>query len=70
MNQTIAEIDQALLEANIGWLEIVASGRVPTSEVIKHIASIVELTGGFLDACSMCGAMPMTVNCNNAGCDK
>ena len=34
--------------------------------------SLIELLQGFgleLDACSICGAMPMNTNCNNAGCD-
>ena len=69
MSLTIAEIDEALLEANIDWLRLVATSRASEREVIKHIANIVELTGGFIDACSLCGAMPMTTTCNNAGCD-
>lgn len=35
-------------------------------------AGLIELLEGFgleLDACHICGAMPMTTNCNNAGCD-
>ena len=32
------------------------------------IISLLEDLGVEIDACSHCGAMPMTVNCNGANC--
>lgn len=39
---------------------------------LSQLATIVELSGGTLpmDVCSLCGASPMTTNCNNGGCDE
>ena len=34
------------------------------------VISLLEDLGVEIDACSHCGAMPMTTNCNNAGCDE
>lgn len=39
-------------------------------EILRSIASIVELCGGDINMCSNCGAWPLTVNCNNARCQS
>lgn len=41
-----------------------------TPEAMAGIIGLLEDLGAEIDACSHCGAMPMMVNCNNAGCDK
>lgn len=38
-------------------------------EAKAGIISLLEDLGVEIDACSNCGAMPMTTYCNNAGCD-
>lgn len=73
MNQLdveLKEINQKITEECIDYFVIATQDRVSREDVIRHIADIVESTGGSIDACSRCGAMPMTTNCNNAGCDK
>lgn len=37
-------------------------------EAMASIISLLEDLGVEIDACSNCGAVPMTTNCNNAGC--
>ena len=40
---------------------------------VEIMPSLIELLEGFgieLDACHICGAMPMTTDCNNANCDN
>ena len=37
----------------------------------NQLASVIQLVqdlGAEIDACSICGAIPMNTNCNNAGC--
>lgn len=70
MSQVIAELNQKIVDESIQYLVTAATDRADESDVIRMVANIVECTGGYLDACSLCGAMPMTTNCNNAGCDK
>lgn len=68
MNQQIALINERITEECIEWLVTASQGRVDRSEVIAHVAEIVECSRGTIDACSHCGSMPMTTNCNNANC--
>ena len=39
-------------------------------EAVAGIISLLEDLGAEIDACSRCGSMPMTPNCNNAVCDE
>jgi len=43
------------------------------NEAIQTVAYLIELSKGSIpdgvDLCTICGNMPMTTNCNNAGCD-
>lgn len=68
MNTTIQEINQKIIEECIDYLVIAVNGNVAESDVVRMVAEIVECSGGQLDACSSCGAMPMESNCNNARC--
>lgn len=68
MNATIQAINDKIIEECIDYLVIAANGNVAESDVIRMVAEIVECSGGQLDACSSCGAMPMESNCNNARC--
>lgn len=69
MNYTIEDLNKKIVQECIDYLVVASDSRVSQSDVIRMVANIVECTGGHLDACSLCGAMPMSVNCNNAGCD-
>lgn len=68
MNATMQELNQKIIEECIQYLVTAADGRVAESDVIRMVAEIVECSGGQLDACSSCGAMPMESKCNNARC--
>ena len=39
------------------------------AEIMPSLIELLEGFGLLLDACHICGAMPMTTDCNNAGCD-
>ena len=60
-NMTQAEAEQALID-DINFI-------INTNKVDKLFETekdlIIQLGG-----CSVCGSIPMTVNCNNANCDK
>lgn len=68
MNTAIQAINQKIIEECIDYLVVAVNGNVAESDVIRMVAEIVECSGGQLDACSSCGAMPMGSNCNNARC--
>lgn len=69
MNRLIADLNRQIVEECIDYFVIATQGRLEREDVVRHIADIVNCTGGDIDACHHCGAMPLTVNCNNAGCD-
>lgn len=68
MDATIQALNEKLIEECIEYLTIASEGRIEQSDVIRMVAEIVECSGGQLDACSSCGAMPMGSNCNNSRC--
>ena len=70
MNDAIAAINEKIIEECISYLVIASETRIAESDVIRMVAEIVQCSGGTIDACSLCGAMPMNTNCNNAGCDQ
>jgi hypothetical protein len=69
-NQTIKDINKRIVEEVIEWFVLIGDNRASRDEVIAKVALLVECVDDGIDACSHCGAMPMTTNCNNAGCDK
>ena len=70
MDTILQDINQKIVGECIDYLVVASDALISRSDVIRMVANIVECTGGELDACSNCGAMPLTVNCNNAGCDR
>ena len=69
--KTPVTTDQQIADEVATLFELIEEGYDRNSpEVLRTLASFAELCGGvYHDVCSICGSYPMTVNCNNAGCD-
>lgn len=60
-NMTQAEAEQAL----INDLDFIISTN-GVSELLETEKDLITQLGG----CELCGSIPMTVNCNNANCER